>query len=150
MGLQTLLVATVAALIASGIEYYVATIAYPGFAIVGSREFPALHALHSERITYAIGPALLAAFGANIILLIARPRGLPVWLVLVAAISGAIVLAYTAFVAIPLHARLSGGADQAAIASLNATEWIRALATFAQAACDVALVWYALRTSASA
>jgi hypothetical protein len=143
---NTLLVATVAALIASGIEYYVFAIAYPSFALASPVTFPALHALHSERITYAIAPALLGAFAANAVLLSLRPRGLPVWLVAAAVMSGGIVLAYTAFVAVPLHARLASGLDQPTIAALNATEWIRALATFTQAACDVALVWCALRT----
>jgi hypothetical protein len=145
MGSQMLLFATVAALVASGIEYYVVAIAYPGFALVGPREFPAIHALHSERITYVIGPALLGAFAANALLLATRPRGLPLWLVAVAAVSGGIVLAYTAFVAVPLHARLGAGSDAATIAALNATEWMRAIATFVQAGCDVALLWYALR-----
>jgi len=144
--LQFLLAASVAALIASGIEYYVFTIAYPGFALIGAREFTAIHVLHSERISYAIGPALLVAFAANALLISARPRSVPLWLAVAAAVCGGIVLAYTAFVAVPLHARLSSGADESVIAALNATEWIRALATFAQAGCDVAMLWLALRS----
>jgi hypothetical protein len=132
-------------LFASGIESYVFAIAYPGFALVGAREFVAIHTLHAERITFLIGPALLIAFGANALLVFERPIQVPLWLTLTAATLGAVVLAYTALVAVPLHARLGAGQDAGAIASLNATEWIRALATFAQAACDVAMLWCVAR-----
>jgi len=147
MNLQTLFAAMVAALIAAGIEAYVFAIAYPVFALVGTREFASIHTLHAARITFLIGPALLVAFGANALLVLGRPTQVPLWLALAAAIAGGIVLAYTAFVAVPLHGRLDAGPDAAAIASLNATEWIRALATFAQAACDVAMVWCVARAA---
>ena len=144
-----LLIATVAALFASGIEYYVFAIAYPSFAIVAAREFPAIHSLHSQRITYGIGPALLIAFAANALVLSVRPRGVPMWLVVVATVAGGLVLAYTAFVAVPLHGRLSAGSDARVLAALNATEWMRALATFVQAAADVAMLSLVLRLHAS-
>jgi hypothetical protein len=148
--LLTLFVASVAALVATGIESYVFAIAYPGFALVGAREFAAIHSLHSERITFLIGPALLVAFGANALLVLQRPPQVPLSLAFAAAIAGGIVLAYTAFVAVPLHARLAEGPDPSAIAALNATEWMRALATVAQAACDVAMLWYVARASVPA
>jgi hypothetical protein len=149
MNLLVLFIASVAALFASGIESYVFAIAYPVFALVGSREFSAIHTLHSERITFLIGPALLAAFGANALLVFERPAQVPLWLALAAALAGGAVLVYTAFVAVPLHARLGAGADAAAIASLNATEWIRALATFVQAACDLAMLWLVARAASA-
>jgi hypothetical protein len=147
MNVLVLFIALVAALLASGIESYVFAIAYPGFALIGAREFSAIHTLHTERITYLIGPALLVAFGANALLAFDRPAPVPLALAIAAAIAGGIVLAYTAFVAVPLHARLAAGMDAEAIASLNATEWIRALATFAQAACDVAMLWCVARVA---
>jgi hypothetical protein len=104
-----------------------------------------LHALHCRRITYAIGPALATAFAANVLLAVLRPPGVPFRLAAVAALSGGLVLAYTAFVAVPLHARLGAGKDLGAIAALNATEWIRAAATFVQAACDVVLLGLGMR-----
>ena len=55
------------------------------------------------------------------------------------------MLAYTAFVAVPLHARLQTRLDERVVATLNATEWIRFVATFAQAGCDVAMLWLVLR-----
>ncbi|GAC1307050.1 MAG: hypothetical protein NVS2B3_00510 [Vulcanimicrobiaceae bacterium] len=141
-----LLTATVAALVALGIETYVFTIAYPTFALVGAAEFEAIHRLHAERITYSIGPALLVSAFANVALAIARPRGVPTWLPTVAALASIAVLAITAFVQVPLHARLTeNGRDLATIARLNANEWPRALATFGAAACDVAMVALALR-----
>ena len=140
-----LLIASVASLVALGIEIYVFTVAYSSFALVGADDFRAVHASHSDRITYSIGPALLVAFFANLILAIQRPRGARAWLSVGAALAGALVLAITLFVQVPLHARLAGGRDAVAIAQLNANEWMRALATFAQAACDVALLALALR-----
>jgi hypothetical protein len=147
MNLLVLFIALIAALLAAGIESYVFAIAYPVFGLVGAREFSAIHTLHSERITFLIGPALLVACGSNALLVFERPPHVPIGLAVAAAFAGALVLAYTAFVAVPLHARLGAGPDAAAIASLNATEWVRALATFAQAACDVAMLWYVARAA---
>ena len=144
MASLTLLGASVCALVALGIEYYVIAIAYPAFGMIGAREFAAIHALHSERIAFVIGPALLGACGLNALLVVSRPRGVPVVLAVGGAAAGALVLGYTAFVAVPLHVRLGDGAEPKTIAALNATEWIRGLATLAQASCDVAMLWLAL------
>jgi hypothetical protein len=139
-----LLIAAVASLVALGIEIYVYTVAYPILAMVGDREFAAIHTLHANRITYSIGPALLIAFFANLVL--AADRRSPHWpLAAAAALSGAAVLAITLFVQVPLHARLSEGRDLATLTRLNANEWTRALATLAQAACDIALLALALK-----
>jgi hypothetical protein len=141
-----LLIASVAALVALGIETYVYTVAYPNFARVGAAEFPAFHSFHTERITFSIGPALLVAAFANAALAFEQPRVVPLWLPLAATAAGVAVLAYTAVVAVPLHARLSeSGYDAQTIARLNAGEPVRALATFAQAACDVAMLAIVLR-----
>ena len=141
-----LLIASVAALVAFGIETYIATVAYPNFARVGAAEFPAFHAFHSERITFSIGPALLIAAFANAALAFDRPRGVPMWLPLAAAGAGVVVLGITAFVQVPIHSELSArGYDAIAIARLNANEPARAVATFAQAACDVAMLAIVLR-----
>jgi hypothetical protein len=139
-----LLVASVAALVALGIEIYVFTIAYPAFGIVGPREFVALHVLHSERITWSIGPALLVAAFANAALALARPAAVPAWLAIVAAAAGFGVLGITAFVQVPLHAALAGGQDLDVVRRLNANEWLRALATTIQAGADVAMLALAL------
>ncbi len=143
---RMLLTATVAALAALGIEIYVFTVAYPTFAIVGAAEFPALHTFHANRITYSIGPALLISAFANVALALDRPRDVPTWLPVTAAVAGVAILAITAFVQVPLHAKLSeSGRDLATIARLNGNEWSRAFATLVQAACDVAMVAIALR-----
>ena len=58
----------------------------------------------------------------------------------------AVVLGITAFVQVPIHSELSArGYDAIAIARLNANEPARAVATFAQAACDVAMLAIVLR-----
>ncbi len=139
-----LLTAAVAALVALGIELYVVTIAYPLFGIVGSRKFLAVHALHTERITWSIGPALLVAAFANASLLAARPPGVPMWLAIVATGAGFAVLGITAFVQVPLHGALAAGQDLGVIARLNANEPFRAIATALQAIADVAMLAIAL------
>ncbi len=141
-----MLIASISALVALGIETYVATVAYPNFTRVAVAELPAFHAFHTERITYSIGPGLLIAAFANVALAVDRPRDIPLWLPLAAAAAGFAVLAYTALVAVPLHARLSeAGYDAQTIARLNAGEPVRAFATFVQAACDVAMLAIAVR-----
>lgn len=140
-----MLVAAVASLIGLGIELYVFAVAYPLFALIGEREFAAVHALHSSRITYIVGPTIAFAFGANALLAAVPAGGVPVWLPRLAAAAGAAVLLITAMLQVPLHARLSQfGRDTAAIARLNSNEPWRALAMTLQAACDVAMVWLVL------
>jgi len=134
------LVAAVAALLALGIETYVFTIAYPGFGRVGEREFADLHAFHANRITYSIGPALIVAFGANVLVAIGSAARHERGLGIAAALAGGFVLAWTAFVQVPNHGRLARGYDRQTLAALARAEWPRALATVVQAACDVALL----------
>ncbi len=141
-----LLTASVASLVALGIELYVWTVAYPNFERVGRAEFLGVHAFHAERITYSIGPALIVAACANAAVAVVRPRGVPGWLPLAAVAAGIFVLGYTAFIQVPIHARLSHlGYDRPTIEQLNANEPARAFATFAQAACDVAMLAIVLR-----
>jgi hypothetical protein len=139
----TLLTAAVAAIFAAGVEVYIWTVAYPAFAMIDARQFSAFHIMHSSRIALYIGPALIAAFLANSGYALSRPSGAAFWIAIVAATAGALVLAVTAFVQVPLHARLEYR-DLETIGRLNANEWLRAAATFVQAACDVVLLWLAL------
>ena len=143
-----LVVATVSALVALGIELYVFTVAYPLFALVGEAEFPAVHAFHAARISYSIGPALVLSALANGFLAFEGPPGLPKALPVGAALAGLAVLIITAVVQVPLHSKLGAlGRDLPTLARLNANEVYRALATLLQAACDVAMVVLLLRRS---
>ena len=137
---------TVAALVALGIELYVFTVAYPLFAMIGEREFPAVHAFHAARITYSIGPALLLAALGNGLLVFDRPDGVPLALPVAAAVAGLLVLAITAWVQVPLHVQLDAlGRDLPTLARLNANEVYRAVFTAAQAGFDVAMLLCLLR-----
>lgn len=84
-----------------------------------------MRAFHAERITWSIGPALLVAAFGNAALALQKPSPAA----FVAALAGFAVLAVTAFVQIPLHARLTSGEDPVTIARLNANETARALLT---------------------
>jgi hypothetical protein len=137
---------TVAALLALGIELYVFTVAYPLFAMIGEREFPAVHAFHAARITYSIGPALVLAAAGNGLLLFERPAVVGLGLPIAATGAGLLVLAITAFVQVPLHVQLDAlGRDLPTLARLNANEVYRALFTLVQAGCDVAMLVLLLR-----
>lgn len=97
----------------AGLAWTVTVVVYPGFAGVGrTPAWPAFHAAHSRRITYVVGPPW-AVQGMTVLgLLVTRPDGVGLGLVLLAGVAAVASVAWTALGAVPVHTRLGDGFDR--------------------------------------
>jgi len=120
----------------AGLIWTVQLAQYPAFRWVGTEEFGAFHREHSVHIAWIVGPLMPAEMAAAIALVAGTADGARRWAI---AGLGLVVLIWlsTAFVQIPIHARLGRGKDPAAISRLIATNWVRTLAWSAR----VAIAW---------
>ena len=101
MGLQAANLALAAYM--AGVIWIVQVVLYPGFALVGEREWAAYHAAHARRITPVVAPAMLAHPGVALALVLEAPDVLRI--VNLALAAG--VLAVTATVFARAHRTLT-------------------------------------------
>lgn len=107
----------------TGLIWTVQAVHYPLLARVGRDAFPAYHQQHVRRITWVVGPLMLAEAATGALLLAAHPGGR--WLVAFVLLIG--IWLSTALLQVPCHRRLERGYDAAAIGLLVRTNWIRTL-----------------------
>ena len=137
------LVHLLATLTMFGAIWVVQVVHYPLFGEVGRAGWAAYEAGHQVRITRVVGPAMVAELVTAVLLVLYRPDAFPLWAVVAGALLVGVIWASTAFVQVPLHAALSGGAfDDGAHARLVATNWVRTAAWTARAAL---VLWLAAR-----
>jgi hypothetical protein len=105
----------------AGFQWTIRVLVYPQFAAVGPAEFAAYERLHQRRVSFAVGP-LFAFFGVSALAALVVCPGVASG---VAAGCFAAILAVTAFAAVPLHRRLTGGFDQAAHRRLVIVDSVR-------------------------
>lgn len=117
-----------ATLLMCGLVWFVQVVHYPLFARVGPEAFAAYEAIHQSRTTMIVAPLMLTEAAVAVLLLVARPAGLPTGLLIANAILLAAVWGLTFFGAVPLHARLGAGFDAEAHRRLVAINWPRTLA----------------------
>lgn len=112
-----LLANTAVALVLVGLIWTVQVVHYPLFARVGAAAWAGYHVEHSARITWLVGPMMLAEVGLALALVALAPpeRRALAWAC--AALVG-VVWAVTALVSVPLHGRLAAGPDAALLAAL--------------------------------
>jgi hypothetical protein len=125
----------------AGLIWTVQVVVYPGFGDVGpTPAWPAVHAAHTRRMTWAVAPPW-AVHGLSLVLLLAkRPDGVPIPLLGVAAALAAVPVVVTAGVSVPMHRRLSRGWDDAAWQRLVSTNWWRTIGWTAGAGCAAGLL----------
>ena len=114
-----------------GLVWVVQLAIYPLFARIGRSEFTAYHAAYTRRITWAVGPAMLAELALAALMVIRAPASPWAW-----TGAGLVVLVWlsTACVQVPLHNRLATrGPEPALITRLVATNWLRTTAWTARA-----------------
>ena len=108
-----------------GVIWVVQLVHYPLFAGVGADGWAAYERAHQQRITWLVGPLMLAELATAVLLVLDRPAAMP----LAAAVTGAALVgaiwASTAFVQVPLHAALGGAFDAAAHSRLVGSNWVR-------------------------
>lgn len=135
-----LLIHAAATLAMAGLIWFAQVVHYPLFRLASERRFDRFAAEHRWRTSLVVMPLMLVELGTALALLVAPPLGLsrgPLWL-------GMLLLAWiwlcTALLQVPLHRRLSGGQDTAAIRRLVATNWLRTAAWTARGWLALALV----------
>lgn len=108
-----------------GLIWTVQLVQYPLFSRIGADAFVAYHQHYSARITWVVGPLMLAELATAMLLVYRPPAGVPsapAWLGL-----GLVVLIWlsTALLQVPQHNVLSGGFDAEAHRLLVASNWLR-------------------------
>jgi len=131
----------VTSLLLAGLAWVVQIVVYPGFAQAGpSPTWPAVHAAHTRRLAAVITlPWVLEGLSAAA-LLVRRPAGVPLVLVLVGDACAAVTVAVTVLVSVPAHQRLAIAYDPTVQRRLVRTTWLRTVAWSGAAACGVALL----------
>lgn len=127
----------VVAAVLTGLIWTIQLVHYPLFASVGTAEFPAYEAAHTQAITVLVGPLMVA----EVALAIAALSLAPSWARGVAGGLVVVIWASTALVSVPLHAKLAPAFDAAAHASLVTTNWVRTAAWTTRTAILAWLVW---------
>jgi len=110
-----------------GLIWTMQLVTYPGFARVGSAEFGAFHEHHCNRIAWVVGPLMGTELVTGLALIWDRPPGLSDASLGVGLGLLAVNWACTAFLSMPLHARLRGHAREAQRALVR-TNWLRTVA----------------------
>lgn len=101
---------------------------YPLLNMVGRETFVAYQLAHIDRITFLVGPLMVAEVFTALALAALQtdpPGRLMLWVSF--ALIG-VIWVMTACVNVPQHTRLAGGFDAATHAALVATNWVRTLA----------------------
>lgn len=120
----------------TGLIWVIQIVHYPLFAHVGAAEFARYHALHVERITWLVGPLMLAEVVLAGVLVVEGTQA-PRWLAWAAAALVGVAWLSTAVLSVPLHGALeadAGPGRAAIVARLVATNWPRTLAWTLRAA----------------
>jgi hypothetical protein len=132
---RALLAANLAtALLLTGLIWTIQLVHYPLFEKADRVRFTDFEAEHSMRITWLVGPLMLAELAASVLLVVRRPDTMPplvTWILLALL---AVVWASTFFLQVPRHAELAQGFSSAAHQSLVASNWIRTAAWSARSA----------------
>lgn len=107
----------------TGVIWVVQLVVYPAFLRVGAEDFPSYHAAHMRKITWVVGPLMLAEVATLALLLL---RGTPSALSIVAATALGIAWLSTALLQVPQHTLLGQeGKSAGGILRLVRGNWIR-------------------------
>jgi hypothetical protein len=111
-----------------GLILTIQTVHYPLFAQVGDAGWPAYEREHQTRITWLVGPLMLAELLSAGWLAWYPPVGLPVWSLWLGLALALAIWVSTGLVQSPLHGRLSVRFDARLHARLVGSNWLRTLA----------------------
>lgn len=129
-----LLVHAATTLVLAGLIWTIQVVHYPLMAQVGEGTFTRYHQEHARRITWLVGPLMLAELTVAVAIFLWPPGQVAA----VLATTGLVLLAgiwlATAALAVPAHARLARGPDADAHRRLVRTNWVRTLAWSARGA----------------
>ena len=127
-------------LILVGIIWTVQVVHYPLMALVGEDRFAAYESAHSPRMAAIVMVPWTVQGLTTVGLLMARPTGVPVALLLAAAAAAAVPVVVTVVASVPAHVALGSGFDPAVHRRLVRTNWIRTAAWTVHAPIAVAIL----------
>ena len=111
-----------------GLGWFVHVVHYPLFTFATGPRWTEFHAEHSRRTGWVVGvPWAMQGLGA-FALLVWRPAGVAIGLVLVAVLLAGITVVATVLVALPAHARLAQGFEATVHRRLLLGDRVRTLA----------------------
>ena len=122
-----LLVHAAATLTMVGIIWFVQVVHYPLFAAVGPDGFVAYEARHTQLTAWVVGPPMAVEGVTALLLVAARPDGVPIALALASLALLGVVTASTVSFQVPIHGRLSQRWDPGDAQRLVQTNWIRTI-----------------------
>jgi len=124
----------------AGLAWVVQLVVYPAFLVVGpTPQWRAFHDAHSRAMAVVV-VLPWAVQGATLgLLLLDRPAGVPLWLVLVASALGLVTVGVTVVESVPLHTRLATY-DEALARRLLRTHGLRTAAWTGGALCAAAML----------
>ena len=109
-----------------GLIWTIQVVHYPLFAKVGVEAFEAYERSHMGRITVVVGPLMLAEMVLALSLLVWRPSGVPMWMLVVGVVLVLGAWVMTATVQGPIHGKMaSGGFDAEMHRTLVVSNWAR-------------------------
>lgn len=124
----------------AGLIWTVQLVVYPGFGEVGrTTAWPTVHAAHTRRMGTLVGLPWAVQGLTLVALLVRRPDGVDLLLLLVVAALAAVPVLVTVTVSVPMHGRLSRGWDDGAWRRLVRMNWWRTAAWTAGAVCAALL-----------
>lgn len=124
----------------TGLVWVVQLVVYPAFRAVGpTSAWPAFHDAHGRAMVLAVTLPWAVQGATLAVLLLDRPDGVPLGLVLTAAALGLATVAVTVTSSVPLHGRLQPY-DRVLADRLVATNWLRTAAWTAGTVCAAAMV----------
>lgn len=110
----------------AGLILTIQVVHYPSFHFVTAADFARFSAFHGSRITWIVGPLMIAELLLTAGLLFdASVNPLRAW---AAAFLLGVIWLSTAFLQVPLHGVLAQGSSPEAIDRLVSTNWIRTVA----------------------
>ncbi len=117
----------------AGVIWFVQMVHYPLLAAVPASDFVAYERSHVARTGRLVGPLMLLEAASAAMLLAETPVGVPAWMPWAGGGLLAVIWISTFAVQVPLHRRLETGREEAAIARLVASNWVRTVGWTARA-----------------
>jgi hypothetical protein len=130
----------VSTLILVGVIWTVQLVHYPLMSLVGEDCFVAYEAAHAPRMAAVVMLPWTLQGVTTLGLLVVRPDGVPLLLLVAAAVAATVPVLVTVVASVPAHVRLGSGFDPEVHRALVRTNWLRTLAWSAHAPVAVAIL----------
>lgn len=111
-----------------GIIWFVQVVHYPLYTRINPDAFPNYEVAHVNLITLIVGPAMFIEAGTALLLIIGRPPGVPLWMLIAGLLLVGVIWAVTIFFNVPQHNQLSFKFDADTHRALLRINWIRTIA----------------------